>query len=78
MSTKQIENHLSANANMRKKDILIGNFLGGLAWGFGTVIGATIVAALLIAILRSVNVLPVIGVITNTVLETVEQRQNKD
>lgn len=43
----QIENHLSANANMRKRDIIIGNFLGGLSWGVGTVIGASVIFAVL-------------------------------
>lgn len=43
----QIENHLSANMNMKKKDIILGNFLGGLSWGVGTVIGASVIFAVL-------------------------------
>ncbi|MBI2020719.1 hypothetical protein HYS94_04905 [Candidatus Daviesbacteria bacterium] len=45
--TKQIENHLSANMNMRKRNIMMANFLGGLAWGFGTVVGASVVVAII-------------------------------
>ena len=45
--TAQIENHLSANMNIRKKDIIIGNFLGGISWGAGSVLGATVVIAVL-------------------------------
>lgn len=56
MPTKQIESHLKANMNMSKRQIMIANFLGGLSWGFGTVIGATVVAALLISILQALGV----------------------
>lgn len=44
--------------NLKKRQIMIGNFLGGLAWGLGTVIGATIIAAIVIAILRFFNFIP--------------------
>lgn len=54
--TEQIKRHLTANSYISKKDIIIGNFIGGVAWGFGTVIGATIIAALLIGILRTFGV----------------------
>jgi hypothetical protein len=56
--TPQIEKHLKANMNMRKRDIIMANFLGGLAWGLGTVIGATIVAAIVISILNYFNFIP--------------------
>lgn len=46
-STPQIERHLSANMNLKKRQIILYNFLGGLAWGFGTVVGATVVVALI-------------------------------
>lgn len=63
--TPQIERHLTANTNMRKRDVMTANFLGGLAWGVGTVIGATIVAAILIAILKPFNFIPGLDQITN-------------
>lgn len=55
--TQQIENHLSANMNIKKRDILIGNFLGGLAWGVGTVIGASVVVAIIGAVLNHLGLL---------------------
>lgn len=51
--------------NMRKRHIMLANFLGGLAWGLGTVIGATIIAALLISILRFFNFIPGLDQIIN-------------
>lgn len=56
--TPEIEKHSNANMNMSKKNIIVSNFLGGLAWGLGTVIGATIVAAIVISILRFFNFIP--------------------
>ncbi|MEK7616590.1 MAG: DUF5665 domain-containing protein [Patescibacteria group bacterium] len=45
--TPEIERHLSANAHISKKKVMYLNFLGGLAWGFGTVVGATVVVAII-------------------------------
>lgn len=54
--TPQIEHHMSANANISRKEIMLNNFLGGLAWGFGTVVGATVVVAILGFILNLLGV----------------------
>lgn len=47
----------------RKRDIMVANFLGGLAWGLGTVIGATVIVAILFAVLKPLNFLPGIDTI---------------
>ena len=44
--------------NLSKNQIMISNFLGGLSWGLGTVIGATVVVAILISVLRFFNFIP--------------------
>ena len=41
--TKQMAQKLTANLTMTKKDIILANFLGGLSWGVGTVIGASVI-----------------------------------
>lgn len=64
--TPQIENHLEANGHLSKKIILINNFLGGLAWGFGTVVGATAFVAILGYILKILGVFAAIQDILNT------------
>lgn len=45
--TNQMAQKLTANMTMSKKDIIISNFLGGLSWGVGTVIGASVIVAVL-------------------------------
>lgn len=54
--TKEIRDHLTAKMEISKKNIIIGNFLGGLAWGVGTVIGASVVVAIIGAILNNLGV----------------------
>lgn len=75
--TPQIEKHLKANMTMRKRDIMAANFLGGLAWGLGSVIGATVVVALLIWILSIVNFIPIIGNFTAEIVNIVTSKQMK-
>ncbi len=50
-----IETHLLSNMNLSRKHIMINNFLGGLAWGFGSVVGAVVVVALIGSLLKSVG-----------------------
>jgi hypothetical protein len=54
--SQQIHHHLTANHDLKKKDILIHNFLGGIAWGLGTVIGATFIFAILIYLLKLLGI----------------------
>ncbi len=62
---------------MGKKDIMVANFLGGLAWGLGTVIGATIVAAILISILKYFYFVPGLDQITNLYPKAPQQIQQQ-
>ena len=44
-----------------RKKIAIDNFIGGIAWSIGVLVGGTIVVALLGFVLGKVNLIPVIG-----------------
>jgi hypothetical protein len=41
---------------MTKKHIMIGNFLGGLSWGIGSAIGASVILAIVAWILKGFGV----------------------
>ena len=56
--------------------MLLNNFLGGLSWGFGTVLGATIFVAFVLFIVGKLNTVPVIGDFIARILEQIELRQN--
>ncbi len=58
---------------MSKKDIIIGNFLGGLFWGLGTVIGATIIFGSIYWSLKWVDWIPVIGTIARQTTGTIDE-----
>ncbi|MDO5708230.1 MAG: DUF5665 domain-containing protein [Andreesenia angusta] len=57
--------------NNRKKLLLV-NFLSGLAKGFGTVIGFTILAGVVLYILKSMISLPIIGDFIANIIEIVQ------
>lgn len=44
-----------------KKEIILHNFLGGIAWGLGVTIGLSVVLAILGFIFSKVDFIPVIG-----------------
>jgi hypothetical protein len=54
--TPEIEKHLKAQPHLSKRRIVVNNFIGGLSWGLGSAIGATVVFAALGAILNQYGV----------------------
>lgn len=59
--TPEIETHIKANMNMTKKQIMSANFLGGLAWGIGSVLGASVILAIVVGILKALGVFSAIA-----------------
>ena len=57
--TTQGRGHERVILPMRK--VVLNNFLGGLAWGVGTVLGATLIVGIIILILNRLSALPGIG-----------------
>jgi hypothetical protein len=55
------------------KRIFLHNFLGGMAWGLGTLIGASLVLALFSFVLSKVGVIPLIGGWIGRLVEFVNQ-----
>ena len=58
-----------------RKRMIADNFIGGIAWSLGVVIGGTITLAILSFILGHINVLPVVGEFVGQIVEFVEQNQ---
>lgn len=63
-----------------KKRIIINNFIGGIAWGVGSVIGATIIIGSISYIFVKTQRIPIIGdLMKNVVLELEEAKsETKD
>lgn len=66
--TPHIETHLKANMNLKKRDIIVSNFLGGLSWGLGSAIGATIIVAIL---LKALSIIPGVSDFTKQIIHPV-------
>lgn len=71
------ENHarLTANYHLSNKRIIFKNFIGGIAWGVGSIIGATLIVAFLLGILQFINFIPFVGDFVTQVVEYVESRK---
>ena len=54
-----MEQHESLHRN--KKEIIINNFIGGIAWAVGATVGLAIIVAILGLILQNINLVPFVG-----------------
>lgn len=62
--------------NRSKKEIFINNFIGGVAWGLGSIIGFTIIFAIIGSLISKIDFVPIIGEFVQDVVNNVLQRQN--
>ena len=80
MAQEEIQNqdrHLFAS-NKTRKQIFTDNFIGGLSWGIGSILGATIIVGVFgILITRSRNI-PLIGDVVQVVIDEINQGRNVD
>ncbi|HYD35226.1 MAG TPA: DUF5665 domain-containing protein [Vitreimonas sp.] len=58
-----------------RRDLFIDNLVGGVAWGFGSVMGATVIVAIILLILAQVQTLPFVGNVVRIVIEEVRKYQ---
>ncbi len=57
--------------------LMFNNFLSGLAWGFGTIVGATVVFALVIFLLSQLNTAPVIGYYVSSIIDYIQSANTR-
>jgi len=61
-----------------KRRIFVDNLVGGIAWGVGSIIGATIIiGALGLLVTRSKNI-PLVGDVVQIIIEEINQGRNVD
>ncbi len=53
------------------------NFFRGITFGFGSVLGATVLVAILLWLLSFLNEMPFVGDIVQSVQHSIEQRNNQ-
>jgi hypothetical protein len=45
----------------KRKEIIINNLIGGIAWSVGATIGLSLVVAVITVVLKKVSLVPVVG-----------------
>lgn len=69
------ERRLTASGQYSIKRIMVKNFFGGIAWGVGSVIGATVVVSIIVFFLQSARFAPIVGDSVNGLIQGVQQNQ---
>lgn len=69
------ERRLTASSAYSIRKLMVKNFFGGIAWGVGSVIGATVVVSIVVFLLRSASFAPFVGDGVKGLIEGVQQNQ---
>jgi hypothetical protein len=56
------------SSKLSRKEIIINNFFGGLAWGLGATVGLSLFFVLIGILAKEVNLVPVVGSFASQVL----------
>lgn len=70
-----MQNYEKNLRQITKKQIFFNNFLGGVAWGIGSALGAAIFVLILGYMFSKINIIPVVGSFVAQVQEVVQQKQ---
>jgi hypothetical protein len=62
----------SLNVYKSRKDLIVDNFLGGIAWGVGSAVGALFLLSLLSYILTKLQYVPFVGEVVKTIGEQIQ------
>ncbi len=60
---------------MTRKQIFLNNFLGGIAWGVGSALGAALLVIILGYALSKINIIPAVGSFVAEIQQAVQQKQ---
>lgn len=61
MSAKLHDDRLTAYSHVPNHKIIFKNFIGGISWGVGSVLGATVIISMLAWILGYMDFIPYVG-----------------
>lgn len=57
--------------HQNKKEMMWNNFLGGMAWALGAVIGTAIILGLLTLLSSQINLIPIVGGFISDIIDFV-------
>jgi hypothetical protein len=64
-------NEKSVELKVSTSKLILNGFLSGLAWGFGSVIGASLVVALILFLLSQLDTAPIIGKFIKSIIDSI-------
>ena len=65
----------NANEHVNWKNIVTKNLIGGMMWGLGSVIGATLVLSILLGTLQRLDFIPAVADVILQIQNTVENKK---
>lgn len=60
-----------------RREIMLNNFLGGISWGVGSVIGATVVIAIIGIVIAQTQSVPFLGNIVKATMDEIEHQTGR-
>ena len=59
-----------------KREMMWNNFLGGLSWALGAIVGTAIILGLLSLLATQVNLIPIVGSFVSDIIDFVIKNNN--
>jgi len=74
---QQKDRYTFASEKPRRK-IFVDNLIGGLAWGVGSIIGATIIVGIFGFLIARFRQIPLVGDVVQVIVDEIDQGRNSD
>jgi hypothetical protein len=58
-----------------RKDLFIDNFIGGISWGVGSVLGATVIISIIGIVIAQTRSIPLLGNIVEVITTEIQKQQ---
>jgi len=73
----EAQNNFLLALNADRRSIFMNNLIGGIAWGLGSVIGATIIVGILGLIIVNTKRVPILGDLVKVITEQIQSGANQ-
>lgn len=75
MPSDDNDRRLTANHFLSKRKVIFLNFIGGISWGIGSVIGASIIVAIILGLAQAFNFIPGFNNLLEQVVQSDREKQ---
>lgn len=75
---RNLQAHYAMRSMATKRSMMFAQFLRGLAFGLGSVVGATVLVSAVVYSLSQIDFIPIIGDWANEIIEIIEPPENTE